>query len=425
VNSAGEPRPEPRAPLPLRQAAEEVAARLAAAGHEALFAGGCVRDELMGLEPKDYDIATSATPAQILEVFPRARDVGEAFGVMLVRHGGRQFEVATFRKDGPYLDGRRPSEVHFSSRDEDAARRDFTINGMFRDPATGELFGCREGERDIRDRLVRAIGDAHARIAEDRLRMLRAVRFAARFGFRIEDGTAAAIREHAPELRAVSPERVGDEMRRMLGHAARAAAARLVEELGLDHAVFGAARGAGAGRNPRLDALAPEAEWTTALAAWIVDRASGGSGGFVTVSQEWRASQCAAVRVRLVLSNRETEAVEAALSQRERIAEEFDQAPHAAKARLVAERGFDDALDILVGDRAADATRWRSEADRILPARRLPTPLVDGAALIAAGFRPGPAFKSLLDLALDAQLEGRIATPEEGIALVRDATAGR
>ncbi|MFM7052091.1 MAG: CCA tRNA nucleotidyltransferase, partial [Planctomycetota bacterium] len=231
---------EPRPPLPLRVAAEEVAARLSAAGHEALFAGGCVRDELMGLEPKDFDIATSATPAEILQVFPRARDVGEAFGVMLVRHGGRQFEVATFRKDGPYLDGRRPSEVVFSGRDEDAARRDFTINGMFRDPASGALLGCLQGEADIRDRLVRAIGDAHARIAEDRLRMLRAVRFASRFGFEIEMGTAAAIRQHAGELLSVSAERVGDETRRMLSHPARARAASLIEDLGLDHAVFGA-----------------------------------------------------------------------------------------------------------------------------------------------------------------------------------------
>ncbi|MFZ9880264.1 MAG: hypothetical protein ACO3QC_02545, partial [Phycisphaerales bacterium] len=319
----------------------------------------------------------------------------------------------------------RPSAVHFSSRDEDAARRDFTINGMFRDPATGELLGCREGERDIRDRLVRAIGDAHSRIAEDRLRMLRAVRFAARFGFRIEDGTAQAIREHAPELRAVSPERVGDEMRRMLGHAARAEAARLVEELGLDHAVFGALRGTGAGRNPRVAALPPQVEWTTALAAWIVDRASGGGGGFMSVPIESRTSQCAAVRARLVLSNREADTVEAALALRERIASEFDAASHAAKARLASERGFDDALDLLLCDRAADAARWRGEADHILPTRALPAPLVDGAALIAAGFRPGPGFKPLLDLALDAQLEGRIATPEEGLSLVREAAGGR
>ena len=226
-----------------RDAARAVASALTRAGFRALFAGGCVRDRLMGLEPVDFDIATDAVPEQIKAVFPKARGVGEAFGVMLVRHAGHTFEVATFRKDGPYHDGRRPSSVTFSSAEEDACRRDFTVNGIFEDPESGQPVDFVEGRRDITARCIRAIGDPHARISEDRLRMLRAVRFAARFGFAIDEGTAAAIRSHAGELRSVSPERVGEELRKMLAHPARAQAAVLAEELGLDAAVFGSDHG--------------------------------------------------------------------------------------------------------------------------------------------------------------------------------------
>ena len=191
-------------PVPARDAAVEVARALAAGGFRALFAGGCVRDALMGREPVDFDIATDARPDEIKSVFPKARGVGEAFGVMLVRHRGHTFEVATFRKDGPYHDGRRPSEVLFADEREDAARRDFTVNGIFAEPESGEPVDYVEGRSDIERRLIRAIGDPHARIREDRLRMLRAVRFAARLGFEIDGSTAAAIRAHASELLAVS-----------------------------------------------------------------------------------------------------------------------------------------------------------------------------------------------------------------------------
>ncbi|MFM7052231.1 MAG: hypothetical protein ACKOYN_08885, partial [Planctomycetota bacterium] len=230
-------------------------------------------------------------------------------------------------------------------------------------------------------------------------------------------------RQHAGELLSVSAERVGDETRRMLSHPARARAASLIEDLGLDHAVFGARRGSSAGALPRLSALAPDASWTTALAAWVVDRASGGAASFAALDAGTRSAQCAALRERLVLSNRELEALTAALELRERIAAGFDAASVAGRTRLAASIGFDDALDLLALDRATDAARWRRDADAILPTRRLPQPLVDGTALIEAGLRPGPGFRELLDLALDAQIEGRIATAEEGLALVREAAA--
>jgi hypothetical protein len=397
-----------RAPLPLRDAACEVAKRLRRAGHEAFFAGGCVRDEILGIEPADYDIATDATPARIREVFPGARDVGEAFGVMLVRQGGHTFEVATFRKDGPYLDGRRPSAVEFSTAKEDAARRDFTINGVFLRPETGEIIDYFEGQRDIAAGVVRAIGDPHARIREDRLRMLRAVRFAARFAFTIDPATAAAIRSHSDELMGVSPERIGEEVRKMLAHPERARAARLVEELALDGAIFGALRDlARAAESPRLASLPPRASWTAALAAWAIDRRAGGSRAFAPVSGVEAGAIIDGLRSSLVLSNRECDAITGILASRDRIVASFDAGSIALQTRLCAAPGFDDAILILASELRGDAARWLAMADRLLPTRILPKPLVDGSDLIAAGLRPGPRFKDLLDAALDAQLEGR------------------
>jgi len=408
-----------RAPMPLREAACEVARRLREAGHEAYFAGGCVRDEILGIAPADYDIATDATPERIRGIFPGARDVGEAFGVMLVRLGGRTFEVATFRKDGPYLDGRRPSAVEFSTAREDAARRDFTINGIFRRPETGELVDYFKGQEDIAAGIVRAIGDPHARIGEDRLRMLRAVRFAARFSFAIEPATAEAIRMHAAELKGVSPERIGEELRKMLSHPARAAAARLIEELGLDRTVFGGISDCGPTTgSPRLAGLPEQASWTSALAAWTLDRTAGGRREFVSVSEVAREGVVEALRAALVLSNREADALDGILLSRERIAREFDGGSVAACTRLCAGAGFDDALAILRSERPEDAARWRSEADRLLPSRALPRPLLDGADLIAAGLRPGPRFRDLLDAALDAQIEGRFHDKSAALAWI-------
>jgi poly(A) polymerase len=408
-----------REPQPLRVAACEVAARLRQAGHEALFAGGCVRDEILGIDPVDYDIATSATPEVIRGVFRGARDVGEAFGVMLVRHGGRTFEVATFRKDGPYLDGRRPSSVEFSTAAEDAARRDFTINGIFMRPDSGEVVDYFDGRGDLGRRLVRAIGDPHARIEEDRLRMLRAVRFAARFGFDIEPATARAIRAHAVELKGVSPERIGEELRKMLSHPARARAAALAEELGLDRTIFGRTRATTAGGGlPRLRGLPEGADWTTALAAWALDRLASGSLDRNEVAEAAAEALVAGLRASVVLSNRESESIVATLCCRERVAEGFDGASRAAKMRLCAAPGFEAALAILATEVPPDAARWASEADALLPGRVLPHALLDGADLIAAGLKPGPRFKDLLDEAMDAQLDGRVHDKASALAWI-------
>jgi poly(A) polymerase len=415
--------PAPR--MTVRAAAVEVARRLAEAGHVAFFAGGCVRDHLLGSEPEDYDIATDARPERIQAVFPKARGVGEAFGVMLVRAAGHTFEVATFREDGPYHDGRRPAAVTFADAEADASRRDFTVNGLFQDPQTGAVVDYVKGQDDIAARCIRAIGDPHERIAEDRLRMLRAVRFAARLGFAIDPATSAAVRAHSGELRSVSPERVGDEVRRMLAHPARARAAQLVEAHALDGAIFGVGVDGAGGAHPRLAGLPSDAAWTTALAAWWLDRAAAGGGGRVPGTDAAEVARVVSgLRSRLVLSNDETEALLACLAARRAQLGGFESLTLARRKRWMAAPGFDAALAILETEDRARAALLRDEADRELPARRLPTPLVDGNALVSEGMRPGPEFKVLLDLAMDAQLEGRVDSREGALALIRSAVQG-
>ncbi|MFO0929593.1 MAG: CCA tRNA nucleotidyltransferase [Gemmataceae bacterium] len=218
-----------------REFAVDVIRTLRGAGFEAYLAGGCVRDELLGLPPKDYDVATSARPEQVRGLFMRTVAVGAAFGVIEVL-GPRpiRVEVASFRTDGVYSDGRRPDSIVYSSAEEDAKRRDFTINGMFFDPVENRVIDYVGGQSDLGARVLRAIGDPHARFHEDRLRILRAVRIAARFGLTIDPATEAAVRRMGPQLaRGVSAERIADELRKMLVDRHRAAAMRLLMDLGL------------------------------------------------------------------------------------------------------------------------------------------------------------------------------------------------
>src|SRR5688572_4647494 len=212
-----------------------VVRRLREAGHVAYFAGGCVRDLLLGRQPKDYDVATDAPPARVRKLFANTQAVGAAFGVILVRDGRSTIEVATFRADGAYADGRHPMEVRFTTAEEDAARRDFTINGLFLDPLDGDgdgrVLDFVGGRDDLDAGVIRAIGEPERRFEEDHLRLLRAVRFAARLGFGVESKTAAAIRLHAPQLKRISPERIADELRVMLTPPTRGDAWRLLRDL--------------------------------------------------------------------------------------------------------------------------------------------------------------------------------------------------
>jgi tRNA nucleotidyltransferase/poly(A) polymerase len=222
----------------MRTAALSIIQTLTKAGHQAVFAGGCVRDQLLGKEPKDYDIATNALPEEVQRLFPGSHAVGAHFGVILVHRGGFHFEVATFRSDGSYSDGRRPDEVTFTTAIEDAKRRDFTVNGLFEDPLTGEILDYVEGRADLEARVLRAIGDPMARFTEDHLRLLRAVRFATVLGFEIEDRTWKALCQLAPQVRHVSAERIRDELVKTLLHPQRVRGFDLLVESGLMEAVL-------------------------------------------------------------------------------------------------------------------------------------------------------------------------------------------
>jgi poly(A) polymerase len=200
----------------MKPQASDLVAKLQRAGYTAYFAGGCVRDQLLGVEAKDYDIATSATPEEVQWLFPRVSDLtGKSFGVVRVMVGSESYEVATFRQDGPYQDGRHPESVSFATAEEDAQRRDFTINGLFFDPVTNRLIDYVGGEADLREGIIRAIGNPTDRFAEDHLRLLRAIRFATRFIFKIEPSTWEAIREQAATIRTVSAERIRDELNKI------------------------------------------------------------------------------------------------------------------------------------------------------------------------------------------------------------------
>jgi len=391
----------------LRTAAVQVVQRLTAAGHESYFAGGCVRDRLLGLEPIDYDIATAATPEEVGMVFKKVQSVGQSFGVVLVRVGGHVIQVATFRTDGVYSDGRHPDAVTFSDAEHDAQRRDFTINGLFEDPIKDTIIDHVGGRADLQARLVRAIGDANARLAEDHLRMLRAVRFAAKFGFAIESETADAVRHNAPKLQGVSRERIGGEVRRMLSDVNRAVAAWELQYLGLDAAIF---------QEPsrkvaptRLGHLPEDVAYPTALAAWILDRQIA-SGELPTETlNRWAGL--------LMLSNDEHESTAAALDVFRVMGTTWLHLGVAGQKRLAVSAGFQPGLQLLhATDRQAfvDVRRWVLELSK---SGLAPPPFITGDDLIAAGLKPGPAFSEVLSSVYDAQLEGSVTTKPDALEM--------
>lgn len=378
--------------------------RLRAHGFTAYLAGGCVRDELLGRVPKDFDVATDAVPDHIRVMFRRTAEVGAAFGVMLVREFGPTIEVATFRADGPYTDKRRPDSVKFSDARADAQRRDFTINALFIDPlAEGDarVIDYVEGRRDLTARTLRAVGDPDTRLAEDHLRALRGVRFAARYGLVIEAGTGEAIRRHAARLEGVSRERIGEEIRRMFTHDSRGRAAWLQEELELAAAVLGVSVRAYDGS--ALDGLAPDASYAAALMAWLIGRG------------QWNAdapdpAAVTALRAALLLSNDERDALRDGLHALVVLHRGWDDLGEAGRKRLASGPGFGDALAVLMATDRARAAGVHAEVERLRGrfGGLAPAAFVDGEALIAMGLRPGPRFAEILRKVYDAQLEGRV-----------------
>lgn len=396
----------------LREGADRVAEILREAGFQAYFAGGCVRDQLLGTPPKDYDIATDATPEQVAATFRRTVLVGAAFGVVKVLLGRREYEVATFRTEGEYTDGRRPDEVAYATDpEEDVRRRDFTVNALLMDPREDRIVDFVGGQADLQAEVIRAVGDPFERFAEDRLRMLRAVRFAARLGFAIEPATQAAIEREAEHLRAVSVERIKAEIEGILKSARPGLGARLLAETGL--------------LAPALpyvtDAAALEARWSRLPAATegldVEDRVIVG-WALTFDGVEGRAAE-KAMRG-LTFSKAQLRGAQALLSARAVLESMADEAS-ADVVRLFA--GGDAARNAayqraLLGDGAmVEATR-RVQED--LRARPLPVrPLLGGADLQAMGVKPGRHFKDLLAAVDDAVLERRVVTKADAEELVR------
>src|SRR6185437_5872072 len=441
-------------------AAREIVLALRIAGHQAYFAGGCVRDLLLGLEPKDFDVATSATPDGVQNIFPTTLAVGAHFGVILVcTEAGISTEVATFRHDGAYSDGRRPDTVRFSTvAREDVLRRDFTINGMLLDPVVFEETGNASaatldyvgGRDDLAAKILRAIGEPSLRFAEDKLRMLRAVRFAARLDLEIEPRTMAAIRNTAAQIGQVSIERIREELKLMLteGHARRAF--ELLDATGLLQQVMPEiTRMHGVQQPPQfhpegdvwthtmllLEKLQPGASATLAWGALLHDvgkpatyraakpndpndriRFNGHVEVGVRIAEE--------ILGRMRFSNDDTAQIIALVKNHMRFGDVLQMRQSTLKRFLRLPR-FDEHLALHRLDCTSchgDLTLYNFARQQYetAPAENIqPKLLVTGRDLIAAGYRPGPQFKAMLEAAEDAQLEGHANTQAEALAIVR------
>jgi poly(A) polymerase len=434
-----------------RDAALALARRLKAAGHEALFAGGCVRDRLLGHPPKDYDIATSATPAQVMGIFPGSNEVGAHFGVVIAKHGGHHVEIATFRTDGSYRDGRRPESVTFSTPQEDAQRRDFTINGLFENPETGEVIDHVGGMADLNSRVIRAIGDPTARFTEDGLRLLRAVRFAARMGFTIEPVTDAALRDCAPLLDRISPERIRDEFSKILTSPRRREGLQhLVETDLIRHFMPEVLPLIGCEQPPEwhpegdvythtlimLEMLEPDAPLELCLAVLLHDIAKPPSMTIDDESGRIRfnghdalgAEMAEGILRRLRYPNDTINAVVPMVArhmqfmnvQKMRVAKlkrfmaepTFEHEMELHRVDCGSSNGFTDNYEFL-----------QTKAAEFAAQPLIPPPLVTGRDLIKLGLKPGPRFKEILELVQTEQLEGRILAREPALEYLQQLAA--
>jgi poly(A) polymerase len=434
-----------------QSAAVEIVKKLRAAGHQAYFAGGCVRDLLLGREAKDYDVVTSALPETVLALFPKTFAVGAHFGVVLVASeiNGEEVvtEVATFRSDGAYSDGRHPDAVRFSqSAEEDVQRRDFTINGMLLDPLSGEVLDFVGGRADLATGLVRAIGDPVRRLEEDKLRMLRAVRFAARFEFAIEAKTLAAIQALAGKIDQVSRERIREELTRMLTEGHARTAFLLLDETGLLKEVLPEiSRMKGVAQPPefhpegdvwvhtlllleKLEAgCSPTLAWGTLLHdvgkpptyREAPDRIR--FDGHAEVGARMAEARCK----RLRFSNEDCQQVLLLVENHMRFGD-VKRMKDSTLKRFFRLPFFEEhlelhRLDCLSSHRKLELYEYAKERYEHMPAEQVrPALLVTGKDLIDAGYAPGPRFKEMLAAAEDAQLEGAIQTREDGLRLVRE-----
>ena len=398
-------------PVPAVTIATKVVRRLQEAGFASYFAGGCVRDGLMGRMPKDYDIATAAHPNDVVKLFPKSRKVGAAFGVILVFSGGRTVEVATFRTDGVYEDGRRPSCVHFTNAKEDALRRDFSCNGLFFDPLTGTILDFVGGQQDIKDKLLRAIGDPARRFAEDHLRMMRAVRFAARLNFSIHCDTWAAMRTLAPNLQLISRERIGQELRFMLAHSARVQAVDMLVRSGLLAQIWPvpiAAQATVSETKAWLAKLPSDADIPTALVAMAHD---------VGLPGDISPAIAGHLQEALALSGQERTDI-AWLLEKLPVLCNWRTLRLATLKRLMADPRFSGLLRIhqCAAADPAEVEALRSHIAELAKQPIAPPPYVTGNDLISLGAPAGPNFRRWLEELYDRQLENEFSDKSSALA---------
>ncbi len=390
----------------IRRGAVRVARRLRERGFEAWFVGGCVRDRLLGRPIGEYDIATDARPEQVTKVFRHTIAVGAQFGVIVVIEPEAQYEVATFRAEAEYTDGRRPGSVRFVNAKEDVLRRDFTINGLLEDPENGDIADFVGGRDDLAARVLRAIGDPHERFAEDHLRMLRAVRFTATLGFALDDATWRAIIAHAASVTSVAMERVQVELRRAFAEGDPEVALRLLDESGLLTVLFHEVTPHAIAETRRVIGRLGRAPLPWVLALLLRDAPPGIEAAFSERLKLSKGDRDLLAYLRQGQS-RLAAAGDLGLAGRLRLVREahYDSLSHLE--RVVAD-GTNASLVELVD--ALSALKAATPPERLHPPR-----LIDGNSLRKAGYRPGPAFKTVLDAVEDEQLEGRLS--DEGAAL--------
>jgi len=425
--------------------AREVIAKLRHAGHQAWLVGGCVRDLLLGSKPKDFDIATDARPDRIMDLFPNSGRVGAHFGVVLVRNVFAQVEVATFRSDDDYQDGRRPSAVHFEADPrQDVLRRDFTINGLLMDPLTGEVLDTVGGRDDLRCGIVRAIGDPGRRFQEDHLRLLRAIRFAARLGFEIEPVTFDAICANHRLIAGVSAERIREELNRILTEGGARRGFELLDATGLLRVLLPeVAAMKGVAQPPQYHPegdvwvhtllLLEQLERPACTLAWGALLHDVGKPPTFRIEERIRfdghveagVRLAHGILVRLRFSREALEEIEALIGNHMRFKDVFHMKDSTLK-RFLRLPQFPEhlelhRLDCLASHRNLENYRFVKQKLAEYSAEHLkPSRILTGADLIAAGYSPGPLFTEILTAVEDAQLEGRVSTLGEALDMVRE-----
>jgi len=432
-----------------RKTATDLVRRLQEKGHRALFAGGCVRDMLMGIKSADYDIATSARPEEVMNLFKKTIPVGVQFGVVIVVADGFQFEIATFRTEGPYSDGRHPDSVSFVDPEGDARRRDFTINGMFYDPVKDELLDFVGGQRDIKLRLVRAVGDPYQRFCEDYLRMIRAVRFASRFGYEIEESAREVVKELARKVLGVSWERIREELQKILLDDNRKRGLQLLDELDiLGHILpeITAMKGVEQPENlhPEGDVFVhtiltvsylKKPSWVLVMGALLHDVAKP-----VTVEENdgriryplhesVGAEMAGEICDRLKTSKEEKETIKWLVKKHLALKDARKMRISKLK-RLLSHEDYPLLAEVCRVDALAssgnlsDYNFCQHMREKFREEELKPLRLLTGDDLIAMGLTPGPVFAKILTQIYDEQLEGKICTKGEAVDRARELTEG-